>query len=66
MNLLQSKVFSLASNSQPGGPGPCINVSPGDNLAQLYPQASGSSFVPFYVSQGDGGSIPVRLHTEDK
>jgi hypothetical protein len=53
---LLSKVVSLASNLQPGGPGLCIYVP-------LYSQASGSLFVT-YDSQGCGGAILIRFHAE--
>jgi hypothetical protein len=33
-------------------------------VAQLYPQALGSLFVAFYDSQGYGGGILTRRHTE--
>jgi hypothetical protein len=59
---LQSKVFSLASNTQPGGLGPRIYV-PRDRVAQLYPQTLGSLVFAFYVSRGYGGGILTRLHT---
>jgi hypothetical protein len=62
---LQSKVVSLASNIQPGGPGPCIYV-PSDRVAQLYPQALYSPVFAFYDSQSYGGGIQTRLHTGSK
>jgi hypothetical protein len=34
-----------------------------DRVAQLYPQAPGSIFIAFCVSQGYGGGILTRLHT---
>jgi hypothetical protein len=37
---LQSKVVSLASNPQPGGPGLCV-YAPSDRVAQLYPEGTG-------------------------
>jgi hypothetical protein len=33
-------------------------------MAQLYPQALGSLFVASYDSQGYGGGIRTRLHTD--
>jgi hypothetical protein len=40
-------------------------MSPSDNrVVQLYPQAPGSLFIAFYDSQGCGGGILTRLHTE--
>jgi hypothetical protein len=54
---LQSKVFSLASKPQPGGPGPCIYVRQWQGGPVIYPQALGSLFVAFYDSQGYGGGI---------
>lgn len=48
---LQCKVFSLASNSRTGGPGPCFYVLQWQ-VAQLYAQISGSLFVAYYDSQG--------------
>jgi hypothetical protein len=47
--------MSLASNPQPGGPGPCMY--PSDRVHQLYLQVPGSLFVAFYDSQGYGGGI---------
>jgi hypothetical protein len=58
---LRSKVVSLVSNPQPGGPGPCI-YAPSDRVAQLCPQASSYLFVAFYDSQGYGGGILTGLH----
>jgi hypothetical protein len=40
-----------------------VFVSPGNRLAQLYPQAQGSLFVVSYDAQGYGGGIRLRLHT---
>jgi hypothetical protein len=59
--LLQSKVVSLVSKPQPGGPGLHIYV-PLWQGAQLYPQAPGSLFIAFYNSQGYGGGILTSLH----
>jgi hypothetical protein len=53
---LQSKVVSLASNPQPGGPGLCI-YAPSDREAQIYPKCTRFSFIAFYDSQGYGGGI---------
>jgi hypothetical protein len=39
-------------------------TSPTNRVAQLYPQAVGSLFVASYYSQGYGGGIRLRLHTE--
>jgi hypothetical protein len=41
-----------------------IFIAPRNRLAQLYPLALGSLFVASYVSQGYGGGILTRLHTE--
>jgi hypothetical protein len=41
-----------------------VFMSPSDRVAQLYPQAPGSLFVAFYDSQGYGGAILTRLHTD--
>jgi hypothetical protein len=60
--ILQSKVVSLTFNPHPGGPGPCIHAH-NDRVAQLYPQATGSLYVAFYGSQGNGGGILTRIHT---
>jgi hypothetical protein len=60
---LQSKVVSLASNPQHGGPDLYVYV-PSDRMALLYSQAPGSIFVA-YDSQGYGGGIVTRLHTVD-
>jgi hypothetical protein len=57
-DFFQSKVVSLASNPQSGGPGLCIYVP------QLYPQAPGFLFIALYDSQGYGGGILTRLFTE--
>jgi hypothetical protein len=59
---LQSKVVSLASNPQPGGPGLCIYV-PQLQGGPVIPQASGSLFIAFYDSQGYGGGILTSLHS---
>jgi hypothetical protein len=62
-SLLQSKAVSLASNTQPGGSGPCIyRMSPSDTMTQIYPQAFGSRSVAFCVSQGYGGGILTGFH----
>jgi hypothetical protein len=42
-----------------------VFISPSDRVAQLYPQALGSLFIAFYVSQGYGGSILTYLHREN-
>jgi hypothetical protein len=39
-----------------------VFISRGNMVAQLYPQALGSLFVPSYDSQGYGGGIRTRLH----
>jgi hypothetical protein len=39
-----------------------VFMSPSDRVARLYPQAPGSLFVVFYVSQGYGEGILTRLH----
>jgi hypothetical protein len=57
---LQTKVVSLASNLQPGGPGLCIYV-PSDRVDQFYPQAPGSPLDAFYDSQGCGEGIQPLL-----
>jgi hypothetical protein len=38
-----------------------VFISPGNRVAQLYPQALGSLFVTSYDSQGYGGGILTRL-----
>jgi hypothetical protein len=58
---LQSKVISLASNPQPGGPGP-VFMSSSNRVAQLYPQAPGLLLVTFYNLQGYGGGILPCFH----
>jgi hypothetical protein len=40
-----------------------VVISPRNWVAQLYPQALRSLFVPSYDSQGYGGGIRTRLHT---
>jgi hypothetical protein len=47
---------------QPGGYVP-VFIFPGNRVARLYPQVSGSLFVASYNSQGYGGAIRPRLHT---
>jgi hypothetical protein len=42
----------------------CVFMSPTDRVAQLYSQALRSLIVAFYDSQGYGGGILTRLHTE--
>jgi hypothetical protein len=39
-------------------------ISPGNRVAQLYPRALGSLYVASYDSQGYGGSILTRVHTD--
>jgi hypothetical protein len=39
-------------------------MSPGDRVAQLYPRHWVSLLVAFYVTQGCGGVILLRSHTE--
>jgi hypothetical protein len=39
-------------------------MSTSDRMAQFNPQAPGSISVAFYDSQGHGGDIITRLHTE--
>jgi hypothetical protein len=41
-----------------------VFISPRKRVARLYPQALGSLFVACYDSQGYGGGIWPRLHTE--
>jgi hypothetical protein len=60
--LLQSKVFSFASNPQPGSTGSCI-YAPSDRVAQLYLKEPIYVFVAFYDSQDYGGDILTRLQT---
>jgi hypothetical protein len=36
---------------------------PSDRVAQLHPQAPGSRFVAFYISQGYAGGTATLLHT---
>jgi hypothetical protein len=55
---LQRNVVTLASNPQPGGPGP-----PSDRLANVCPQPQGSLFVAFYDAKGYRGGILTGLHT---
>jgi hypothetical protein len=40
-----------------------VFISPWNRMARLYPQALGSFFVTSYDSQGYGGGIRPRLHT---
>jgi hypothetical protein len=40
-----------------------VLMSPTDRVAQLYPKASGSLFVAFYDTQGDGRGILNTFHT---
>jgi hypothetical protein len=40
-----------------------VLMSPRNRVAQFYPQALGSLFVPSYDSHGYGGGIRPRLHT---
>jgi hypothetical protein len=42
-----------------------VFISLRDRMARLYPQALGSLFVASYDSQGYGGGIQNRLHSED-
>jgi hypothetical protein len=59
---LHSKVVSLASNPQPGGPGPCIRVL----LWQDGPVIAPSTGFPFWCLLRLGGlrlNILLRLHT---
>jgi hypothetical protein len=39
-----------------------VFTSSSDRVVQLYSQAPGFLFVPFYYSKGYGGSILARLH----
>jgi hypothetical protein len=39
-----------------------VFISPQNRVAQLYPQALGTLFVPSFASQGYGGGIPTRPH----
>jgi hypothetical protein len=39
-----------------------VFISPTNKVAQLYPQALGSSFIASYDSQGYGGGIRPHLH----
>jgi hypothetical protein len=39
-----------------------VFMSPNERTAQLYSQAPGSLFFPFYYSQGYGASILTHLH----
>jgi hypothetical protein len=41
-----------------------VFIYPRNRVARLYPQALGSLFVASYDSQGYGGGIRLRLHTE--
>jgi hypothetical protein len=41
-----------------------VFISPRNRMPQLYPRALGSLFVASYDSQGYGGGILTRLHTE--
>jgi hypothetical protein len=40
-------------------------ISPRNSVDRLYPQALGSLFIVSYDSQGYGGDIRTRLHTEN-
>jgi hypothetical protein len=59
---LQSKVISLVSNIQPGGPGLCIYVTQWQDSPIIAP-GIGFPFVAFYDSQGYDGGILTLLHT---
>jgi hypothetical protein len=41
-----------------------VFICPRNRVAQLYPRVLGSIFVASYNSQGYGGGILTRLHTE--
>jgi hypothetical protein len=41
-----------------------VFISPRNRVAQLHPQALGSLFVASYDSQGYGGGVQTRLHTD--
>jgi hypothetical protein len=56
-------LLAVCPTLQPEGPGLCIYV-PQWQSGQLYPEAWGYLFVAFYDSQGYGGGILTRLHTE--
>jgi hypothetical protein len=47
---------------QPGGPGPCIYI-PQEQGGPVIPPSNGFPFVASYDSQGCGGGILTRLHT---
>jgi hypothetical protein len=59
--LSQSKVVSLVSNTQPGGPRLCM-YPPSDRVARLYLRALGSLSVASYDLQGYGGGNLTHLH----
>jgi hypothetical protein len=42
-----------------------VFISPGNRVAQLYPQALGSLFIASYNSQGYSGGIQTRIHTDN-
>jgi hypothetical protein len=48
---LRGWIVSPAPNPQPGGPGP-VFMTPGDRVAQLYPQALGTPLMAFYDMHG--------------
>jgi hypothetical protein len=58
----QSKVVSLASNPQPGGPGPCIYVLK-EQSGPIIPPVTGLLFVASFDSQCYGWGIRTLLHT---
>jgi hypothetical protein len=60
---LQSKLVSPVSNPPPYLEGQVpVFMSPGDRVAQLYPQAPGSLSITLYGSQGYGGGNLTCFH----
>jgi hypothetical protein len=57
----RSSTLRLTPNLQDQVP---VFMSPSERVAQLYPQALGSLFLPFCDSQGNGGGIVTSLHAE--
>jgi hypothetical protein len=59
----QQYSFCTQQGRQPCVQPPMLRTSPGDRVAQLYPQALRFLSVAFYDSQGYDGGILSRLHT---
>jgi hypothetical protein len=63
---LNSRAYFTVSFETPNLEGQVpVFISPRNRVAQLYPRAVGSLFVASYDSQGNGGGILSRLHTEN-